>query len=189
LLSHAYLRGEISSVYPLARGTAPLLALLVGVALLAERLQPIQWVGVAALLLGVWLTRPASTGRAGIVLPLAIGVSIAAYSALERVGVRTGPVWLYAWASFAAMSAFLAPFGRGRPHLDAAAVGVLTVAAYSLVLVALSLAPLAVVSPAREAGVVIVAAWGVFRLGERERAAQKLTGSVAVVVGAILLIA
>jgi drug/metabolite transporter (DMT)-like permease len=65
----------------------------------------------------------------------------------------------------------------------------LTVAAYSLVLIALSIAPLAVVAPSREAGVVIVAGWGIFRLGERERAWQKLIGSLAVVAGAFLLIA
>jgi drug/metabolite transporter (DMT)-like permease len=86
------------------------------------------------------------------------------------------------------MSLFLAPFGRGPRRAGTAAVGLLTIAAYSLVLVALSLAPLAVVAPAREAGVVVVAAWGIFRLGEHERAAQKLVGSLAVVGGAFLLI-
>jgi drug/metabolite transporter (DMT)-like permease len=189
LLSRAYQRGEISSVYPIARGTAPLLAVVVGVALFAERLLPLQWAGVGALLLGVWLTRPASSGRVDLLLPLAIGISIAAYSALDRLGVRTGPVWLYGWATFASMSIFLAPFGGRSRTLGGAAVGFLTIAAYSLVLVALSMAPLAVVAPAREAGVVVVAAWGVFVLGERERAAQKLSGAAAVVIGAFLLIA
>jgi drug/metabolite transporter (DMT)-like permease len=189
LLSRAYQRGEISSVYPIARGTAPLLAVVVGVALLGERLVPLQWGGVGAMLLGVWLTRPASSGRIDLLLPLAIGASIAAYSALDRLGVRTGPVWLYGWATFASMSLFLAPFGRDPRTMGDSAVGWLTIAAYSLVLIALSIAPLAVVAPAREAGVVVVAAWGVFRLGERERAGRKLMGAVAVVVGAFLLIA
>jgi drug/metabolite transporter (DMT)-like permease len=189
LLSRAYQRGEISSVYPIARGTAPLLAVVVGVALFAERLVPLQWAGVAALLLGVWMTRPVASSRAGLLLPLTIGASIAASSALDRLGVRTGPVWLYGWATFATMSVFLAPFGRGPRGAGIAAVGLLTIAAYSLVLLALSIAPLAVVAPAREAGVVIVAGWGIFRLGERERAIQKLIGSLAVVVGAVLLIA
>ncbi|HET7582782.1 MAG TPA: EamA family transporter [Candidatus Limnocylindria bacterium] len=189
LLSRAYQRGEISSIYPIARGTAPLLAVVVGVALLAERLLALQWLGVAALIVGVWLTRPVSGGRGGLLLPLAIGASIALYSALDRLGVRTGPVWLYAWAAFAAMSLCLAPFGRAPRVPGAAAVGTLTVAAYSLVLLALSIAPLAVVAPAREAGVVVVAGWGVFRLGETERAMQKLVGAVFVVAGAFLLIA
>lgn len=189
LLSRAYQRGEISSIYPIARGAAPLLAVGVGVALFAERLLPLQWLGVVALLIGVWMARPVAAGGAGLMLPLAIGASIAAYSAMDRLGVRTGPVWLYGWATFASMSLFLAPFGRGPRQRGAAAVGTLTIVAYSLVLVALSLAPLAVVAPAREAGVVVVAAWGIYRLAERERAGQKLVGSVAVVAGAFLLLA
>jgi hypothetical protein len=64
----------------------------------------------------------------------------------------------------------------------------LTIAAYSLVLAALSVAPLAVVAPAREAGVVVVAVWGVYRMQERERAAAKLAGAGAVVLGALLLV-
>jgi drug/metabolite transporter (DMT)-like permease len=189
LLSRAYRRGEISSVYPVARGTAPLFAILVGVALLGERLGVGQWIGVAALLLGVWLARPGGAGGVALLPVVAIGASIAGYSALDRIGVRTGPFWLYDWATFAAMSLALAPWRRGRPDAGAAAIGLLTVAAYTLVLAALSIAPLAVVAPAREAGVVIVAAWGIFRLGERDRAAQKLIGSVSVVAGAVLLIA
>jgi drug/metabolite transporter (DMT)-like permease len=189
LLSHAYRRGEISSIYPIARGTAPLLAVIVGVPRVAERLQPLPWLRIGAPRLAGWMTRPVATARAGLLLPRSVGPAIAAYSALDRLGVRTGPVWLYAWAAFASMSLFLAPFGRGPRSPGAAAVGTLTIAAYSLVLLALSLAPLAVVAPAREAGVVIVAAWGIFRLGERERATQKLAGSAAVVAGAFLLIA
>ena len=188
LLSTAYRRGEISSVYPMARGTAPLLAVAVGVALLGERLGPLQWAGVAALVGGVWLARPGAAGRLALVPALATGVCIAAYSTIDRLGVRTGPVWLYAWATFAAMAIFLAPWGRGPRQAAAPVVGFLTIAAYSLVLVALSVAPLAVVAPAREAGVVVVAVWGVYRMHERERAAAKLAGAGAVVLGALLLV-
>jgi drug/metabolite transporter (DMT)-like permease len=188
LLSAAYRRGEISSVYPVARGTAPILAVAVSVAVLGERLGPLQWAGVAALVIGVWLARPGAAGRLALGPALATGVCIAAYSAVDRLGVRTGPVWLYAWATFAAMSVFLAPWGRGPRQPAAPLVGLLTVAAYSLILLALSLAPLAVVAPAREAGVVVVAIWGVYRLHEGERAAAKLAGAGAVVLGALLLV-
>ena len=61
------------------------------------------------------------------------------------------------------------------------------IAAYSLILFALSIAPLAIVAPLRETGVVLVALWGVFVLHERVRAAGKLVGAVAVVAGAALL--
>jgi uncharacterized membrane protein len=61
------------------------------------------------------------------------------------------------------------------------------VSAYGLVLFALSMAPLALVAPLRETGVVLVASWGVIVLRERVRAAGKLVGAAVVVAGAALL--
>ena len=54
-LSAAYSRGALSLVYPLARGTAPLLAVAVGILLLNERLAPLAVAGVACLLVGILL--------------------------------------------------------------------------------------------------------------------------------------
>ncbi|MBO0687192.1 MAG: EamA family transporter, partial [Candidatus Dormibacteraeota bacterium] len=68
-------------------------------------------------------------------------------------------------------------------------VGILAVLAYGLVLLALGLAPLALVAPLRESGVIVVALWGVLRLRERERALLKLAGAAAVLGGAALLAA
>jgi uncharacterized membrane protein len=70
---------------------------------------------------------------------------------------------------------------------NATAIGALTVSAYGLVLFALSMAPLALVAPLRETGVVLVASWGVLVLRERVRAAGKLVGAAVVVAGAALL--
>src|SRR6266436_8702561 len=64
-LSTAYRRGELSVVYPIARSTAPLLAVLVGLLLLGERLHAIAGLGVVALLGGIWaIRRPAAAGSA-----------------------------------------------------------------------------------------------------------------------------
>src|SRR4249919_4204354 len=58
-LSAAYRRGDLSVVYPLARGTAPLLAVFIGVVILGERLGVAGSIGVVALLAGfLWLQRP-----------------------------------------------------------------------------------------------------------------------------------
>src|SRR3954462_3153322 len=58
-LASAYRRGDLSLVYPLARGTAPLLAVLVGVLVLKEQLGALGFLGVAALLVGILaLQRP-----------------------------------------------------------------------------------------------------------------------------------
>lgn len=188
-LSAAYRRGDVSSVYPVARGTAPVLAALVGLLLLREHLSAPQLLGVIVLVAGIWLARPPVSGRAALVPALLTGVLIATYTALDRLGVRLGPFWLYTWAVFVTTSLWLLPWARPGHTRAALPVGVLTVSAYGLTLAALSLAPLAVVAPLRESGVVVVALWGVLRLGERERAPLKLGGAAAVLAGAALLAA
>jgi drug/metabolite transporter (DMT)-like permease len=102
-LSSAYQRGALSLVYPLARGSAPLLAVLVGILLLGERLAPLAIFGVACLLAGILLvSRPwralraaGAEHRGAIGFALATGASIAAYSAVDRVGVRLTEPWIY----------------------------------------------------------------------------------------------
>jgi len=114
-LASAYRRGDLSLVYPLARGSAPLLAVAIGVVLLNERLGPVGYAGVAALLVGLLtLQRPwqylrasgrASSGAAGFAL--LTGVTIASYSAVDRVGVRGTTPWIYAGLIWASCTVFL----------------------------------------------------------------------------------
>lgn len=102
-LASAYRRGGLSLVYPIARGSAPLLAVAVGIGILGERLVPLAAVGVACLLVGILLvarpweafrtTDPAH--RSAIGFALLTGASIAAYSTVDRIGVREAPPWLY----------------------------------------------------------------------------------------------
>jgi drug/metabolite transporter (DMT)-like permease len=189
LLAAAYRRGEVSSVYPTARGTAPVLGVVIGLTAFGERLSAPETAGVVLLVTGVWLARPPAASRRALGPALATGCAIAAYTALDAAGVRTGPFWLYEWAVFAVTSLLLLPWSRGGgPALPAALMGGMTIGSYTLVLLALTLAPLALVAPAREVGVVLVALWGILRLGERERALFKLGGAGLVVAGAGLLV-
>ena len=102
-LSSAYQRGALSLVYPLARGSAPLLAVLIGILLLGEHLVPLAIAGVGSLLAGILLvSRPwralqaaGAEHRGAIGFALATGASIAAYSAVDRVGVRLTEPWIY----------------------------------------------------------------------------------------------
>lgn len=102
-LSAAYARGDLSLVYPLARGSAPLLAVVVGVAVLGENLSSGSLAGVLCLLAGILLVaRPWRAFRAAgrehrgaIGFALATGATIAAYSAVDRIGVRILVPWLY----------------------------------------------------------------------------------------------
>ena len=210
LLSAAYRRGELSVVYPIARGSAPVLSVFAGLALLGERLAPGQLAGVALLLLGILaVTLPQTSGRA-TVPALLTGVSIAAYSAVDRVGVRLSTPWLYGWLLITLLALGLAASmwigtkleqsrgqlrdereaGLDRQPLtwrQAALIGIFMWGGYLLVLLALNIAPLSVVAPVRETAVVAVAVWGIWKLRERKGAPLKLFGATATLLGVVLL--
>ena len=213
LLSAAYRRGDLSVVYPLARGTAPLVAVVIGVGLLGERLGVAGSFGVALLLAGfLWLQRPwqalrrgpGATGRGldpAILFAIATGVTIAIYSAVDRVGTRlivpvtyaailwiTTCVVLVLWVTFVAGGGI---FRGGREQNRRSAIGgMLTLAAYLCILIALSVAPLSGVAPLRESATVFAAAWGSVKLGEaasRGDVTRRVGASILIVVGALLL--
>jgi uncharacterized membrane protein len=228
LLSAAYRRGDLSVVYPIARGTAPLLAVAIGVGLFGERLGLPGSVGVVLLLAGFMaLQQPwralrrsgagggaagagaAGAGAAGprarldpaIAFALATGVTIATYTAVDRLGTRlihplpyaailwvTTSITLALWVRFVAGGDV---FAGGRSEIRSAAIGGwLTLVAYVLVLWALSVAPLSGVAPLRESATVFAAAWGSVRLGEavtRRETWRRVGASVLIVGGAILL--
>ena len=222
-LAAAYRRGDLSVVYPIARGTAPLLAVAVGIFILDERLGTEGFLGVAFLLVGLlMLQRPwrffrRSAAGGGwdpaVGFALLTGVTIAAYSAVDKVGTGLVSPWLYAGLLWAACVVFLwgwvivsgatrrwraddasaATSAGPEARFDnrrAAIGGVITLAAYLLILVAFSVAPLTAVAPLRESAIVIASAWGTLRLGEggdRGEAARRITASVLVVLGAVLL--
>jgi drug/metabolite transporter (DMT)-like permease len=212
LLSTAYQRGELSVVYPIARGSAPLLAVLVGLGVLGERLALAQLAGVTLLLVGILaVTLPQTSGRATMPA-LLTGVAIAAYTAVDRVGVRLSTPWLYGWLLVSLLAIGLSasiwlrsklrkrvpPSGAeatqpgsspSRPITwrRAAVIGAFMWTGYFLVLVALSIAPLSVVAPVRETAVVGVAVWGIWKLTERRAAGMKLLGASATLAGVALL--
>jgi uncharacterized membrane protein len=196
LLAAAYRRGDLSVVYPLARGTAPLLAVVIGVVVLGERLGVAGSIGVVMLLVGflvlqrpwraIALTRSGGGGAAGarkaaadsaILFALATGVMIATYSAIDAVGTRQIDPFPYAailWATCCVLLVgwvWLVAGGdllRYGPEAAkrAAVGGWLTLVAYLCILIALSVAPLAGVAPLRESATVFAAAWGSVRMGE-----------------------
>lgn len=204
LLSTAYRRGDLSVVYPIARGSAPLIAVVVGLVVIGERLETVQLVGVGLLLLGI-LTVTMSQARGRATGPaLLTGVAIATYTSLDRVGVRLSTPLMYGWLLFALMAIelplsiwiaarFRAPVAAGvaapPTWRRAVVIGAFIWTGYLLVLWALSLAPLAVVAPVRETALVAVAVWGVWKLRERSGAALKLSGAVATLAGVALLAA
>lgn len=219
-LAAAYRRGDLSLVYPLARGSAPLLAVAIGVVVLGERLGVVGFLGVAALIAGILaLQRPwrylrqsgrEHGGAAGFAL--LTGITIAAYSAVDRVGVRGTEPWLYAALIYATGTVFLAGYVwvyRRRAGAAAAANpilaaepatafsarragfgGMITLVAYLLILTAFTVAPLTAVAPLRESAIVLASGWGALRLREaddRADAIRRIGAAVLVVIGAFLL--
>ena len=193
-LSRAYQAGDLSVVYPVARGTGPLVAVAAGLLILREHLGALELVGVVALLGGIWAVRKPKLDAA--VLPaLVTGVFIGVYTTLDRVGVNLGSPWLYAGLLWGLMAVFLAALTRGRPLAPGAgenwrlsiAIGLMMATAYGFVLFALTVAPVAIVAPLRESAIVLVTAWGVWRMKEREGATIRIAGAVAIVAGIVLI--
>lgn len=219
-LAAAYRRGDLSLVYPLARGSAPLLAIAIGVLILGERLGLVGFLGVAALIAGILaLQRPwrylrvsgrEHGGAAGFAL--LTGITIAAYSAVDRVAVRGTEPWIYAALIYATGTVFLSGYVwvyRRRRRIAAEANsavetrtttafsarragigGVITLVAYLLILTAFTVAPLTAVAPLRESAIVLASGWGALRLREaddRADAVRRIGAAAFVVIGALLL--
>ena len=199
LLATAYRRAELSFVYPIARGLAPVLVLAVGVVALGTGATAEQAAGVCLVGVGILLVRGVGGERdvVGGVLAVAIASAIAAYTLVDKSGVRYADPVVYLELAMAptalAALALVAVLPSGTRRLRAAVrpvpavAGVVSFAAYVLVLAALQRAPAASVAAVRETSVVIVAALAARTLGERVSPAR-LAGAVLVVIGIALLV-
>ncbi|MET4159030.1 EamA family transporter [Agromyces sp. PvR057] len=213
VLQRGYATGMLSTVYATARGSGPLITVVVAVLVLGER--PSGWalVGIAAILAGVvgigLLDRgssaaPGHARRRGpdpaILWGIATGVAIAAYTLWDANVVRTWdvpPVAFMVGCTIGELVLFSAMLGRRRRELRAVgrthwarilAFGLLSPLSYILVLVAVTLAPVALVAPMREVSVVLVSAFGALVLREG-RGWARIAASVVVVAGVVLIAA
>jgi drug/metabolite transporter (DMT)-like permease len=202
LLQRGYAVGDVSVVYPLARGTAPLLSVVFAIILLGERPGWVALVGAGVVIAGVVVIglagRRTGAHRAGVLYGLAVGVLIAGYTLWDSAAVTVGgmPVVGLYWGSVLVQLALLAPAAlRSRGETVAAAkrhwpavlvVGILSPLAYMLILLAVQLAPVSVVAPAREVSVVLVslAGWLIFK---EPQPVQRLVGAGVVLAGVALL--
>lgn len=197
LLQRGYAVGDLSVVYPLARGTGPLLAVIVAVLVLGERPGVVPLVGAGLVVAGILVISGFGGGRAwsvGALYGLATGGLIAGYTLWDAHAVTTlavPPVVLLAGTGICecvvlgplALSrrAYLATLWR-RHWRAVIVIAVLSPLSYILVLFALRLAPVSMVAPARELSIVFasLAAWLV--LGEPDPK-RRLGGAGLVVLG------
>jgi drug/metabolite transporter (DMT)-like permease len=190
LLAAAYRRFELSVVYPLARGLAPVLALVVAVVVAWRRPSTGEVAGVLAVGAGVLLVRGAHGGR-GAALAVAVAATIAGYTVADRYGVRHAAAAPYLLLVMLGPALAYPPW-IGRPRLGAAlrpapvAIGVLSASTYLLILLALRLASAPSVAAVRESSVVI--ATGLAALVLRERVGPlRIAGAGLVAAGVALL--
>jgi drug/metabolite transporter (DMT)-like permease len=198
LLAAAYQRADLSFVYPIARGAAPVIVLAVSVAFLGVALAAGEVFGVLAIVAGVLLVRGIGPAGAGRGLPLALGVAacIAGYTLIDDEGIRHAAALGY----FEAVLVLTAiPYAaavwatRGGDAVRAAmtpravAAGLAMFAAYALALAALEVAEAAPVAALRETSVVIATAAAA--ISARERVPPRRLAGAVVVVGGIAAIA
>jgi drug/metabolite transporter (DMT)-like permease len=205
LLQRGYADGDMSVVYPLARGTGPLLSVLFAVVVLGERPGAVALVGALLVVAGVFVIGGAGGGtatsgrqrRIGMYYGVVTGITIAAYTLWDAHSVTTlGVPPLVQMAGVVMEAAVLTPVALAkRPEIgrlwrehrwDAAVIAVLSPLAYTLVLYALRIAPVAVVAPARELSIVIggVIAW---RVLHEPSPARRLAGAAIVLAGVCAL--
>ena len=211
ILLRGYRKADLTVVYPLARGSGPLLSSLVAITLLGEQISALGALGIAGVVGGVFLIAggpgllraahdPAARQRVhkGIAYGLLTGAFIASYTVVDGYAVKVllmSPILLDYMGNFVRMGLLLPVVLRDRPTARAMwlqqrkyalIVGAISPVSYVLVLYAMQTAPLSHVAPAREVSMLFAALIGGHLLGEGDRAVR-LVGAACIAVGVACL--
>ncbi|MGX5218755.1 EamA family transporter [Pseudomonas sp. S9] len=202
-LAHAYKYGDLSQVYPLSRGSSPLIVALIGVALLHETLSWGQISGLLILVTGIWLmalrTQKDSPFNTPLLLTALTTASfIAAYTLTDAVGARVNgdalsyAMWLFATNGLVTLVILVAMRGTtvlgklGQHWKGGLSGGVMSLMAYSIVIWAMTMAPVAVVSALRESSVLFALLIGRLVLKET-LPALRILSCVVILLGVVTL--
>ena len=204
-LLRGYRAGDLSVVYPLARGTGPVLALVGAIVLFGERPTPLAIGGAIAIVLGVLaLTgdpRKLRQRGVGVAVGYALltGVTIAAYTLWDKRGVSglLIPPVVYEWGANVFRALILTPLALSRwedvraewvaNRTAVLAVASLSPLAYILVLSALAISPVSYVAPAREIGILIGVLIGARTLAEADIGRRSI--AAVLMVGGVIALA
>jgi drug/metabolite transporter (DMT)-like permease len=204
LLQRGYRVGDVSLVYPIARGTGPMLSVVGAVVLLGETPSSLALLGVVVIITGIAVIGlagsrgPTKPGAKSIVYGLAVGVLIASFTVWDgwSVGTLELPPVGYYWIALVAQAVLFIPsaFPKDvslkdtirRYPVPILTIGVLGPASYILALTAIQLSSVSLVAPAREISVVLVALGGGLLFREPHMG-QRLIGSAIVLSGVVLL--
>lgn len=202
-LVRSYRTADLSQVYPIARGTAPLMTLLATWVIAHEDISFWGIAGIGTLVAGIWMVSLAGKGRLrldGITLFFALGTSvfIAAYTIVDGLGGRvSGSPAAYAALLFVLDGMFLATVAfltRGpgilrqvAPYWKSGAAGaLLSGGAYWIAIWAMSLAPIAIVAALRETSIFFVVLLSM-RVLKESVTLPRIGGALLIVAGAVLL--
>jgi len=190
-LSAAYRRGELATMYPLARGSAPLILGVVGIWALDQTPTVVVFVGAAVLAVGLISIGGVAWGdgqRHALAMALITGCFIATYSVLDSLGVRdTGAVGFFAGSSIVAVVIMIVLNQQSLTRLKGslragASIGLLQSTGYVLVLLAYTRAESARVVTLRGTSVLFV-----MLLSRRTISRRLVAGAFMVVIGAALV--
>jgi len=198
-LIEGYRTGDLGQVYPLARGSAPLMTAAVTTFYVGEALTPLGWAGIAALAAGVLMLsfrggRDAARldGRA-VGFALFTALTICGYSVVDGIGGRLAgnvhaySVWLFVGTGLVMLAYALARGGAAvltpmpRYWRRGLAGGAMQLASYGTAIWAMTVAPIAIVAALRETSVLFGAVLAVVALKEPLRAARVTAASLVVV--------
>jgi drug/metabolite transporter (DMT)-like permease len=183
-LIQAYRHGDLSQVYPLARGTAPLIVALAGAIFLGEIMTAGKTAAVAAIAIGVIVMSRNGGGldrlpAKALLYALATACFTASYTLVDGVGARLAEtasgftLWMFAFDATGMTCFALATRGKHAfstllpAWRSGLAAGGLSLGSYWIAIWAFTLAPLAMVAALRETSVLFAMLIGVFLLGER----------------------
>jgi drug/metabolite transporter (DMT)-like permease len=203
-LIESYRAGDMGQVYPIARGSAPLLTAAGSALLVGEHIAPVAWLGIVLLAGGVILMSLRGgrdlvrLDRRAVGFALFTAVTICAYSLVDGLGARiSGNAHAYTAAMFLGNAIVMAAYALVRRGVAALAGmmrqwqiglvgGTLSYVAYAIVIWAMTVAPIAIVAALRETSVLFGALIAVIILGEPLRAVR-IAAAVAIVIGLALI--
>lgn len=200
-LTYAYDRGDLSRVYPIARGAAPMFVALVGAAFLADTITGWEYTGIFTLGAGIALMARGvfSQGEERRMLPYALGsaAATATYTMIDGLGARvSGDAiayvgWVFVADGLLFSTGMLALRGRRvlprevRPWLLGGVASAASYGAYAISIWAMTIAPIAVVAALRETSILFAVLIGWLGFGER-MTPEKALAALTIVAGVML---
>lgn len=203
-LIESYRTGDLGQVYPIARGSAPLMTAAATTLYVGETLSPVGWSGIVSLVAGVFLLSAhggrdlAGIDRRAVGFALFTGLTICAYSVVDGVGARLSgnpnaySLWLFIGIAIVMLPYALFRDGRGvipamqRYWRRGFAGGALQVVSYGIAIWAMTVAPIAIVATLRETSVLFGAIIAVAVLKEPLRT-MRIAAALLIVAGLVLI--